>query len=114
MTLRLPFRTRLRHSIYTMGKQIMIRQQRVRLTTIFGIVPASSKYVSTDKIESYGDVAFFVMDTRRHRSLPSDAEGGQGTMLGETQLAALHTWLSEVSNAHIYANNATHTIGTTA
>ncbi|RDW61995.1 hypothetical protein BP6252_11428 [Coleophoma cylindrospora] len=40
-----------------------------------------------------GDVAFFVMDTRRYRS-PEDVEDGPGkTMLGESQRKALEHWL---------------------
>jgi alkaline phosphatase D len=44
----------------------------------------------------YGDVAFFVMDTRRHRSSPFDGEAATRTMLGETQLSALYEWLGKV------------------
>ena len=43
----------------------------------------------------YGDVAFFVMDTRRYRSEP-DGEPSERTMLGERQLSALHDWLGKV------------------
>lgn len=45
----------------------------------------------------YGDVAFFVMDTRRHRSNPLTGEAATQTMLGETQLSALYEWLGRVS-----------------
>ena len=44
----------------------------------------------------YGDVAFFVMDTRRHRSNPLTDEAGTRTMLGEAQLSALYEWLGKV------------------
>ena len=44
----------------------------------------------------YGDVAFFVMDTRRHRSNPLTDEAATRTMLGETQLSALYEWLGKV------------------
>jgi alkaline phosphatase D len=44
----------------------------------------------------YGDVAFFVMDTRRHRSSPFDGETATRTMLGDTQLSALYEWLGKV------------------
>ena len=44
----------------------------------------------------YGDVAFFVMDTRRHRSNPLTDETASRTMLGETQLSALYEWLGKV------------------
>ncbi|KAH8983668.1 PhoD-like phosphatase-domain-containing protein [Lactarius hatsudake] len=46
----------------------------------------------------YGDVAFFVMDTRRHRSSPFDGEAAATrTMLGDTQLSALYEWLGKVN-----------------
>lgn len=44
----------------------------------------------------YGDVAFFVMDTRKHRSVIAETEEPSRTMLGETQLAALYDWLGRV------------------
>lgn len=44
----------------------------------------------------YGDVAFFVMDTRRYRSDPLTGEAAARTMLGETQLSALYEWLGKV------------------
>ncbi|KAI0736478.1 PhoD-like phosphatase-domain-containing protein [Fomitopsis betulina] len=46
----------------------------------------------------YGDVAFFVMDTRKHRSIVDETEEPSRTMLGETQLAALYEWLGRVNN----------------
>ena len=45
----------------------------------------------------YGDVAFFVMDTRRHRSNPHTDETATRTMLGDTQLSALYEWLGKVN-----------------
>ncbi|KIK63882.1 hypothetical protein GYMLUDRAFT_459280 [Collybiopsis luxurians FD-317 M1] len=45
----------------------------------------------------YGDVAFFVLDTRRYRSFPTDAPE-EKTMLGEDQLARLLDWLGKVNN----------------
>jgi len=45
----------------------------------------------------YGDVAFFVMDTRRHRSNPLTGEAATRTMLGDTQLSALYEWLGKVN-----------------
>ncbi|KZV91612.1 Metallo-dependent phosphatase [Exidia glandulosa HHB12029] len=50
----------------------------------------------------HGDVAFFVMDTRRYRtdlSIPvaEDAQV-QPTMLGDKQLAALYNWLGRVNS----------------
>ncbi|KAH8829711.1 PhoD-like phosphatase-domain-containing protein [Flagelloscypha sp. PMI_526] len=46
-----------------------------------------------------GDVAFFVLDTRRYRSdvLTAD-EDEKLTMLGEEQLTALHSWLGRVNS----------------
>ncbi|KAJ6513831.1 PhoD-like phosphatase-domain-containing protein [Mycena vitilis] len=43
----------------------------------------------------YGDAAFFVLDTRRYRT-PATEEA-PGTMLGETQLAALYSWLAHAN-----------------
>ncbi|KAH9977249.1 PhoD-like phosphatase-domain-containing protein [Lactifluus volemus] len=45
----------------------------------------------------YGDVAFFVMDTRRYRSSPLTGEAAARTMLGEAQLSALYEWLGKVN-----------------
>ncbi|KAF8526853.1 PhoD-like phosphatase-domain-containing protein [Hysterangium stoloniferum] len=47
----------------------------------------------------YGDVAFFVLDTRMHRS-GSDISGedGKKTMLGDKQLTALYEWLDRVNS----------------
>ena len=44
----------------------------------------------------YGDVAFFVMDTRRYRSKPEEGSVATRTMLGEKQLNALYDWLGKV------------------
>ncbi|KAF8197382.1 PhoD-like phosphatase-domain-containing protein [Pholiota molesta] len=44
----------------------------------------------------HGDVAFFVMDTRRYRSGP-DVPEDERTMLGAEQLGALHDWLAKVN-----------------
>ncbi|KAF7295206.1 hypothetical protein MIND_01059400 [Mycena indigotica] len=44
---------------------------------------------------TYADVAFFVLDTRRYRT-GGDVESP--TMLGDTQLAALHAWLSHANS----------------
>ncbi|KAI0003310.1 PhoD-like phosphatase-domain-containing protein [Russula compacta] len=45
----------------------------------------------------YGDVAFFVMDTRRYRSNPLTGEAATRTMLGEAQLSALYEWLGKAN-----------------
>ena len=49
----------------------------------------------------YGDVVFFVMDTRRYRSRTDD-DITTHTMLGDTQLTALHTWLSRVNETSTF------------
>lgn len=46
----------------------------------------------------HGDVAFFVMDTRRYRAGPADtSDPTYRTMLGEAQLSALYSWLHAVN-----------------
>ncbi|KAF8876036.1 PhoD-like phosphatase-domain-containing protein [Gymnopilus junonius] len=46
----------------------------------------------------YGDVAFFVMDTRRYRSAPTpEHDETYRTMLGDDQLTALYDWLHKVN-----------------
>lgn len=45
----------------------------------------------------YGDSAFFVMDTRKHRVHPS-YPGEERSTLGTTQREALLSWLSQVNN----------------
>ncbi|KAJ4488282.1 PhoD-like phosphatase-domain-containing protein [Lentinula aciculospora] len=45
----------------------------------------------------YGDVAFFVMDTRRYRSFPNDPSE-EKTMLGEDQLTRLLDWLGKANS----------------
>lgn len=44
----------------------------------------------------YGDVAFFVMDTRRYRSDLLNPELPGPSMLCEKQLSAFFTWLGDV------------------
>ncbi|EPQ58515.1 hypothetical protein GLOTRDRAFT_91906 [Gloeophyllum trabeum ATCC 11539] len=46
----------------------------------------------------YGDVAFFVMDTRRYRSDINSEDVESRTMLGDQQLAALYDWLGKVNS----------------
>ncbi|PPQ90134.1 hypothetical protein CVT25_012303 [Psilocybe cyanescens] len=60
----------------------------------------------------HGDVAFFVMDTRRYRSPPAaittatatatstDEPEPYRTMLGDSQLTALYAWLHRVNTTH--------------
>ncbi|KAF9451229.1 hypothetical protein P691DRAFT_797104 [Macrolepiota fuliginosa MF-IS2] len=47
---------------------------------------------------SRGDVAFFVMDTRRYRSGVEEPDFSSRSMLGDLQLSALLGWLSKVNN----------------
>ncbi|KAJ8078418.1 hypothetical protein PM082_012700 [Marasmius tenuissimus] len=49
----------------------------------------------------YGDMAFFVMDTRRYRSEKSE-DPLTRTMLGETQLNVLQDWLARVNHTATY------------
>lgn len=44
----------------------------------------------------YGDVAFFVMDTRKYRSDVFTEDVASRTMLGDKQLTALYEWLGKV------------------
>ncbi|OSX64704.1 hypothetical protein POSPLADRAFT_1073160 [Postia placenta MAD-698-R-SB12] len=46
----------------------------------------------------HGDTAFFVMDTRRYRSVVEETDEASRTMLGEKQLATLYDWLGRVNN----------------
>jgi hypothetical protein len=52
----------------------------------------------------HGDVAFFVMDTRRYRSDVTQTNDHL-SMLGEAQLASLHRWLEEVIRYLKYLSN---------
>ncbi|KAF8590013.1 hypothetical protein K439DRAFT_1382603 [Ramaria rubella] len=45
----------------------------------------------------YGDVAYFVLDTRLYRSGQFVEEGDKKTMLGDQQLSALYEWLDRVN-----------------
>ena len=49
-----------------------------------------------------GDVEFFVLDTRRFRSAVQNRDQDDRTMLGETQLTALHKWLSAVNGTSTF------------
>jgi hypothetical protein len=67
----------------------------------FKLYNADGNYESTQKDQyyyhfRYGDVAFFVMDTRRYRSNVFDDDTHSRTMLGDQQLAALYDWLDKV------------------
>lgn len=45
----------------------------------------------------HGDIAFFVLDTRRYRSFPDEPDLSFRTMLGRDQWTALHEWLGAVN-----------------
>lgn len=67
----------------------------------FRLYNADANYDSRDHDQHYydfryGDAAFFVMDTRRHRSDITQGEETARTMLGEKQLSTLYDWLSKV------------------
>ncbi|TFY64442.1 hypothetical protein EVJ58_g2610 [Rhodofomes roseus] len=69
----------------------------------FALYNAQGNYDSSQQGEHYydfrhGDVAFFVMDTRRHRSIIEETDEPSRTMLGEQQLTALYDWLGRVNN----------------
>ena len=66
----------------------------------YNIYAASANYDSPLPAQHFydfqhGDVAFFVMDTRRYRTPPSHQPS---TMLGDLQLSALHKWLHKVNH----------------
>jgi alkaline phosphatase D len=68
----------------------------------FHLYNAQTNYDSPDDEQNYydfsygSDAAFFVMDTRRHRSKPEDVDPISRTMLGDKQLATFYNWLSKV------------------
>ncbi|KAJ7470449.1 PhoD-like phosphatase-domain-containing protein [Mycena latifolia] len=66
----------------------------------FQIYNADANYDSLDNRYyynfRYGDAAFFVLDTRRYRT-PATEDVPAATMLGETQLAALYSWLAHAN-----------------
>jgi alkaline phosphatase D len=67
----------------------------------FWLYNANANYDSVDDGQFYydfrrGDAAFFVMDTRRYRSGLQDPDFSTRSMLGERQLSALLSWLSQV------------------
>jgi len=51
---------------------------------------------------SYGDSAFFVLDTRSHRSPNTDPEGVNKTMLGATQKQRLFSWLLQKNSTSVF------------
>lgn len=74
----------------------------------FEIYNARANYDSVDAGQyyfdfHYGDVVFFVMDTRRYRSDPTEStDVAAGTMLGDAQLTALHRWLVKVNGTSTF------------
>ncbi|KAI0043550.1 hypothetical protein FA95DRAFT_1563180 [Auriscalpium vulgare] len=69
----------------------------------FKIYNADANYNSVDKDQHYydfryGDIAYFVLDTRRYRSDPYTEDVVSRTMLGDKQLAALYEWLGKVNS----------------
>lgn len=51
---------------------------------------------------SYGDVAFFVWDTRRYRSSNEALDDEEKTMLGLQQKEVFLDWLKEVNGTHTF------------
>lgn len=70
----------------------------------FRIYNSQANYDSEDEDQHYyefaygADAAFFVMDTRRHRSDVDKVEPSSRTMLGERQLSVFYNWLSKVNS----------------
>jgi len=70
----------------------------------FKLYNSETNYDSLDEGQHYynftygSDAAFFVMDTRRHRSKPEEVEPVSRTMLGDKQLAAFYNWLTKVNS----------------
>jgi len=67
----------------------------------YNIYNGNGNYDSSHKGQSYydfryGDVAFFVMDTRRYRSDVKTEDASSRTMLGDNQRAAFYRWLVQV------------------
>ncbi|KAH6918856.1 alkaline phosphatase [Coprinopsis sp. MPI-PUGE-AT-0042] len=61
------------------------------------VTPGSHYYNFT-----YGDVAFFVLDTRRHRSNVATTAEEDRTMLGQDQYEAFYNWLSRVNQTSTF------------
>lgn len=82
----------------TTQKETIIRQRVTITTTLSGAFALALSVYNTvpNVVISHGDTAFFITDTRRYRSDPTTTEDSARTMLGDKQLSALHSWLSEV------------------
>ncbi|KAJ7582448.1 PhoD-like phosphatase-domain-containing protein [Mycena floridula] len=68
----------------------------------YNIYNGAANYDSMSKNQhhynfQYGDAAFFVLDTRRHRNRELE-DPVEHTMLGESQLADLQDWLAKVNS----------------
>lgn len=75
-------------------------------SSAFKAYSADANYDSSRKGEffynfQYGDSAFFVLDTRRHRTRDSE-DPIEHTMLGDVQLAALYDWLGRVNSTSTF------------
>ncbi|THV08076.1 Metallo-dependent phosphatase [Dendrothele bispora CBS 962.96] len=72
-------------------------------TDAYQIYNADANYAANKKAHDYhytfryGDIEFFVMDTRKYRSSQSTAPE-ERTMLGDEQLGELYDWLSRVNS----------------
>lgn len=56
-----------------------------------------------------GDMAFFVLDTRRYRSANNDEDGPSKTMLGSQQLLELEDWLAKESSWKVVVSSVPFT-----
>jgi alkaline phosphatase D len=71
----------------------------------FRLYNSQANYDSPDADQHYydftygSDAAFFVMDTRRHRSKVEQSDPISRTMLGDNQLATFYSWLSKVHSS---------------
>ena len=83
--------------LLTTAKPIMNHLSRAVITTSLGSSFVSYALVVVLTIHfRYGDVAFFVLDTRLYRTGAVAQEGDKTSMLGERQLSALYEWLDRV------------------
>lgn len=84
-----------------MGEENDLKPPYPNAADAFRLYNANANYGSIDDGQFYydfrrGDTAFFVMDTRRYRSGLQDPDFSTRSMLGEGQLTALLSWLSQV------------------
>ncbi|XP_006458395.1 hypothetical protein AGABI2DRAFT_65139 [Agaricus bisporus var. bisporus H97] len=86
-----------------MGEENDLKPPYPNAADAFRLYNANANYGSIDDGQFYydfrrGDTAFFVMDTRRYRSGLQDPDFSTRSMLGEGQLTALLSWLSQVNH----------------